>query len=1010
MKTKYLRTLSAAALLLLTGEGTAGLLAYYSFDNDFSDSSGSGNHLTVGAGTPTITMAVGEHVFGGGALDFNSSTGNEVYLNLSTPIVFGASDAWTVAFWARRRAGSDVRQGMVLGDPGNNRDFIWIPDNSSVVQGLRFRPTTGGDADFGGFADDGNFHHWVLISDGAGTITAYRDNVVRPAVSTGGVINIESVGQALNNVIHSMNGQIDELYIYDEAISATTVGELFTNSVGTDTTPPTLVGSDITDNTAGGFATAGVPFQYTISFSEDIDAGTFSATDLGNIGSGSLTIGTINEVAPGVFTVEVTPVGTGTLQLQILSGANITDLAGNPLDTGSAITDDSVITVSACPAGLGDPTVVAYYPFDSDFTDSSGNCNDLLVGGGTPTITMTAGEYAFGGGALDLLKSSNEFLVPTSDFSFATTETWSVSFWARRRPGAAVATGMVVGDNTTTDSFIWLPDNTSVVQGLRFRPVGVGTSNSNDYATGHDTNFHHWVVVADGTGTIRVYRDNSDLGTRTPSGGTDFDIKAVGSGYTGSNQIFDGQIDELYIFNTAISPSRVSNLFNGSSEPDTTPPMLSGSDIGDDKSGGPVDVGEVVTYTFSFDEDINESTFSASDLGNAGTATFVIGTITEISPGVFTVEVTGTSTGTLELQVLSGASIEDGSGNALNTASAITDDTTITVETPSPAPGVDRVRVILLAGQSNADGRADPSGLPTSPVNLQLPQADVDLYEGGLTTLQPLGGQFGPEITLGRKLSDELADGTGARVAIIKYGTSGTDLANDWAPGGDGTTTGDGAVYVAFQGAVTAGLAALVSAYPNAGIEIEGMLWVQGERDAKTGLEASYETNLTNFIADIRATYGADLPFVVSRLSINQTDVPATPLGVVRTAQTAVAVADPRTALVDTDTFGIKADNLHFDASGQQDLGTAAACELLAYFPFLSGPLIASQAGGDMEVTVNDAFDGFVYTLQKNPGLLEPGWIDVESKTASGDTVSFTYSPLAGEGERYFRVVRTQAP
>ena len=32
-------------------------------------------------------------------------------------------------------------------------------------------------ADFGSYPDDGQFHHWVVISDGAGTISAYRDNV-----------------------------------------------------------------------------------------------------------------------------------------------------------------------------------------------------------------------------------------------------------------------------------------------------------------------------------------------------------------------------------------------------------------------------------------------------------------------------------------------------------------------------------------------------------------------------------------------------------------------------------------------------------------------------------------------------------------------------------------------------------------------------------------------------------------------------------------------------------------
>ncbi len=76
---------------------------------------------------------------------------------------------------------------------------------------------------------------------------------------------------------------------------------------------------------------------------------------------------------------------------------------------------------------------------------------------------------------------------------------------------------------------------------------------------------------------------------------------------------------------------------------------------------------------------------------------------------------------------------------------------------------VTTVRIYLLGGQSNADGRASTAELPTSPTNLQQPQADVDFFykvQGGtatLTTLRPGLSEtsgFGPEITLGRSLAD----------------------------------------------------------------------------------------------------------------------------------------------------------------------------------------------------------------------------------------------------------------
>ena len=213
---------------------------------------------------------------------------------------------------------------------------------------------------------------------------------------------------------------------------------------------------------------------------------------------------------------------------------------------------------------------------------------------------------------------------------------------------------------------------------------------------------------------------------------------------------------------------------------------------------------------------------------------------------------------------------------------------------------VTSLKVYLQGGQSNADGRAVMSGLPTNPVNLQLPQDDVSYcykVEGGpftLTALQPgpaeFGGgtYFGPEVTLGRKLADMLGTDT-QRIAIIKYANGGTNLAVQWKAGGDATTDGDGAEYLVFQQTVTNGLAALAAEFPSAVISIEGMVWMQGENDCTSNYSPLYESNLTDFINDIRATYGSQLPFVIGRLPVGQTGLPSSfypYLPVVRSAQT----------------------------------------------------------------------------------------------------------------------------
>lgn len=245
-----------------------------------------------------------------------------------------------------------------------------------------------------------------------------------------------------------------------------------------------------------------------------------------------------------------------------------------------------------------------------------------------------------------------------------------------------------------------------------------------------------------------------------------------------------------------------------------------------------------------------------------------------------------------------------------------------------PPSTATRLRVSLLGGQSNADGRAVPTELPPE---LQIPQPDVDLYykvegsNGTLTTLRPGLSetlQFGPEIMLGNRLAKLHADEQGTRVAIIKYANGGTNLHTQWKAGGDATPTGDGTEYLAFQQTVRDGLAALAAAHPQAEIKLEGMVWMQGEADATATQAALYHSRLTTFISDVRATFGPRLPFIIGRLSNGQTDIPALHRDTIRAGQGAVADADPLASIIDTDGLPMKSDNLHFNGAAQQAMGS----------------------------------------------------------------------------------------
>lgn len=105
--------------------------------------------------------------------------------------------------------------------------------------------------------------------------------------------------------------------------------------------------------------------------------------------------------------------------------------------------------------------------------------------------------------------------------------------------------------------------------------------------------------------------------------------------------------------------------------------------ITDDELGGPVWTDDApFLFNVAFSEGIDTNTLDAADFENGGTAgALTIGTITQTSvlPGVFSVEVTPASAGTLRLDIASGAVIKDLSNNALVTTSAIEGDDTLDV-------------------------------------------------------------------------------------------------------------------------------------------------------------------------------------------------------------------------------------------------------------------------------------------------------------------------------------------
>jgi hypothetical protein len=286
----------------------------------------------------------------------------------------------------------------------------------------------------------------------------------------------------------------------------------------------------------------------------------------------------------------------------------------------------------------------------------------------------------------------------------------------------------------------------------------------------------------------------------------------------------------------------------------------------------------------------------------------------------------------------------------MNKASAFLTATLIALSFGSSASAA--TKVFLLGGQSNMAGLGAYSGYlgsayPESqppynvadepcPAPYNVPQTDVKFWNytpdsisaaihnpgvgnGWINTQTGYGyrtDQFGPEVSFAYRLNELYPDDD---IYLVKYGISGTTLAEDWNPNGTGPQ------YNTFKARVNAAMANLTTSGKNP--TIAGMVWMQGESDAIEShvFAMNYESNLEDFVDSVRTDLNAtDMPFVVGRITTYYG--PAADNALVRAAQNDIVNHVGNLSVIDTDDLEW-AYRGHYGTQGQIDLGIRFANE-----------------------------------------------------------------------------------
>ena len=219
--------------------------------------------------------------------------------------------------------------------------------------------------------------------------------------------------------------------------------------------------------------------------------------------------------------------------------------------------------------------LVAEWRFENNASDTSGNGHNGATGGGTTYVSGKIGEALnFDGTGIDRIPYSSALDFPTSSFS--------TSLWIKT---TSQNLGLIVDHRRNNDacySGYSIEDAGSgkLVGRLRICAPATDTAANFDVLTNtvNDGSWHNIVFVVDRTNHVsKMYQDGVLVNS--------LDISALGNisqtsigvdlGYTGNPNTpvdpFTGTLDQIRVYNRALTSNEVNSLYNEPSPP-TTPP------------------------------------------------------------------------------------------------------------------------------------------------------------------------------------------------------------------------------------------------------------------------------------------------------------------------------------------------------------------------------------------------------------------------------------------------------
>lgn len=563
------------------GATPAGLLAHWRFD----ESPGATTALdSVGNFHGTNSPTGADFVTGGqsgNALSLDLAANGLV--NMGDNLMLGSSN-FTISAWIKTPPGGTPGFGNFLSKHNTTfaNGYILSYNHTAIANGLdhgffyagtRTIPSMGFtivDVPVSTLTvNDGNWHHIVGVYRPTGLTTIYVDgapmegSIASSSIAANAAPFLIGGTTAGSTPTANFTGLVDEVQIYNRALTDAEIDILFVNPGAEITTAPIIVVPPQSITVAvGSNATFAVSATSTIAGTGPLTYQWLrSGTNLPGATSSNLTL------------VNVQPGDSGDYSVRVSNNAG---------STTSAVAVLTVITYAP----------MAHWMFDESpgatvAVDSRGNFN----GTNSPTgASFVPGGRA--GNALSLARAQSGF-VDMGNVLSQNAGTYSIVAWVRTAPGDVQDNQVVVAKHTTgsrngyfmlvnTTGGALTPAKASLVTG----GPGVATPTTAETPISttsvNDGNWHQVVAVHDlNTGTKKIYVDGSPVEDTKPVQSVTANTTApflIGGAFNGTsiNGLFDGLLDDIQIYNRALADEEVDFLYQNPGQPIIGAPIVSG--------------------------------------------------------------------------------------------------------------------------------------------------------------------------------------------------------------------------------------------------------------------------------------------------------------------------------------------------------------------------------------------------------------------------------------------------